>query len=107
MPTLTETIATLRPGDVVTIEAGGKSRSVKVESVVPGRYVYVTSGAVRPGRVLGGCVRIADWGITYQPTMAQSPAEVTRIERHAALPFPAAKFVGMDGDMAVYRGVAL
>jgi hypothetical protein len=86
---LATVLASLAVGDVVTVTAGGKDRSVRVTEIVNG-YVYTASGAVRPGHRAGGVIRIAPWGMTFQPTLQQPTREVTALARHAVLAFPKA-----------------
>lgn len=80
---LTAALELCRPGDVITITTDdGKSRTVTVESA-SARYVFTTSGAVRPGRIRGGSVNLGS--LTYSPTLAQQARPVVAVTRHAAL----------------------
>ena len=83
---LATVLSSLTVGDVVTVTAGGKDRSVRVTEIKDG-YIYTASGAVRPGLRAGGCIRVASWGVTFQPTMQQQAHEVTALVRHAVLVF--------------------
>jgi hypothetical protein len=73
-------LATLTPGDIVTVRFDGGERTVHVESVINGA-AYTTGGKVRPGRIAGG--RIYDIGgdVYFQPTMAQQTRAVVAIEK--------------------------
>lgn len=78
------TLATARSGDSLTITTSGKARTVTVTQV-DGRYLYVTSGKVRPGH-LGGGVVDTQWG-TYQPTLQQQAKRIEAVARCAVLAF--------------------
>lgn len=77
-------LATARPGDSLTITAGGKARTVTVTRV-DGRYLFTTSGKPRPGHVAGGMVDLK-WG-TFQPTMQQASKPIEAVTRCAVLAF--------------------
>lgn len=77
-------LATARPGDSLTITAGGKVRTVTVTKV-DGRYLFTTSGKPRPGHVGGGVVD-TKWG-TFQPTMQQASKRIEAVTRCAVLAF--------------------
>lgn len=83
------TLSLLSVGDVVTVNAGGKLRSVRVTEIRDG-YIFTASGAVRPGHIAGGCIRVAPWGVTFQPTMQQQAHTVASLTRHAVCAFRAA-----------------
>ena len=51
------TLRAARPGDILHIETAAGTRTVTVKSV-EGRYIYTSSGAVRPGRVSGGFINV-------------------------------------------------
>jgi hypothetical protein len=77
-------LATARPGDSLTITTGGKARTVTVTEVAE-RYLYVTSGKVRPSHTGGGMVDTR-WG-TYQPTLQQQAKRIEAVARCAVLAF--------------------
>ena len=77
-------LATVRPGDSLTITAAGKARTVTVTEI-DGRYLFTTSGKVRPGHVGGGMVD-TKWG-TFQPTMQQQAKRIEAVTRCAVVAF--------------------
>lgn len=77
-------LATARPGDSLTITAGGKVRTVTVTKV-DGRYLFTTSGKPRPGHVGGGLINV-EWG-TFQATMQQPSKPIEAVTRCAVLAF--------------------
>ncbi len=81
-----QVLAAAVPGDVLTITAGGKTKSVTVTHI-DGRYLFTTSGKVRPGNFSGGMID-THWG-TFQPTMQQQARTIESVARCAVLSFPA------------------
>jgi len=77
-------LSTARPGDGLTITTSGKARTVTVTEVTE-RYLFVTSGKVRPGHTGGGMVDTR-WG-TYQPTLQQQAKRIEAAARCAVLAF--------------------
>lgn len=75
------TLRAARPGDILHIETAAGTRTVTVKSV-EGRYIYTSSGAVRPGRVSGGFINV-EFG-TFSPTMAQQARTITAVCRAVA-----------------------
>ena len=64
------TFAALAVGTDLGIVTTAGTRTVRVTGIA-GRYVYTTSGKVRPGAVVGGVVREVDGAFYFQPTMQQ------------------------------------
>lgn len=86
--TIESTLRLARPGDVLTIEFDGGSRTVTVESVsADGDHICTTSGRVVWGKFRGGLIRVGR-GL-FNATMAQPAKTITGVTRHAALGFAA------------------
>lgn len=75
-------LSAARPGDSLTITTEGKARTVTVTEVTE-RYLFTTSGKVRPGHIGGGVVD-AKWN-TYQPTLRQQVRPIEAVTHSAAL----------------------
>lgn len=80
---LAEVFNGLIRGDLVEVTTAAGTRRVRVESTGStafARYVYTTSGAVRPGHRAGGALRLdRDGSLTFQPTMAQQQRVVVSL----------------------------
>lgn len=69
------TFASLSVGNELSITTADGTRTVRVTEV-SGRYVYTTSGKVRPGALSGGAIRELDGEFYFQPTMAQQSRKI-------------------------------
>lgn len=78
---LTNILRAARPGDILHIETAAGTRTVTVQSADE-RYIYTSSGAVRPGHFVGGCIRLEHG--TFQPTLAQQARTITAVRRAVA-----------------------
>lgn len=78
------TLTLAKVGDVLTVTAGKKTRSVTVTSI-NGANIYTTSGKVRPGNISGGYINISR--LDFSPTILQQTHPIESISRSAVVGF--------------------